>query len=183
MFKKTIAVTALLLTFASAQAVEPKPTGPYIGGGVGTSVFEDDGAFGGFARDDTDTATMFFGGYKIFEYLAVEGRYSNFGTFDIGGLQFDATAVSVHAVGTVPFGTSGWELYGQLGLGTIEFDIPLAGEEDQSAVAGGFGIRFSPSPTFSIGIQTDVFVWEDESFARDYEMGVGSTALTARIIF
>lgn len=183
MFQKAVGVLALIMTFTSVQAAEPLERGGYLGGGLGTSLFDDGGAFAGFSQDDSDTAVMLFGGYKFFKYLAVEGRYSDFGTFDLAGANIDASAVSVHAVGTVPFGTSGWELYGQLGLGNINFDFGGFGDEDQSAVAGGIGVRFNPSQNFSIGVQTDVFIWEDDSIGPTYDMSVGSTVLSARIIF
>lgn len=183
MFKKVIAVAVLAVAFTSVHAAEPLERGGYIGGGIGTSVFDDDGAFSGFSQDDSDSTLILFGGYKFFEYLSVEGRYSNFGSFDVGGADFDVSALSVHAVGTVPFGTSGWELYGQLGLGTVNFDFGSFGDEDESAVAGGIGVRYSPSRNFSIGVQTDVFVWEDNSIGPTYDMGVGGTVLTARMIF
>lgn len=183
MFKKVIAVVVLVVAFTSVHAVEPLERGGYLGGGIGTSLFDDGDAFAGFSQDDSDTAVMLFAGYKFVKYLSIEGRYSDFGSFALGGAYFDASAVSVHAVGTVPFGTSGWELYGQLGIGTVTFDVGGFSDDDQSAGAGGIGLRFNPSQNFSIGVQTDVFVWEDDSLGRRYDMGVGGTVLTARIIF
>jgi len=183
MLKKTLVVTTLFFAFGTAQAVEPKSHGAYIGGGVGTSLFNDGDAFAGFTRDDSDTATMLFAGYKVFKYLAIEGRYSDFGTFAIGGAGFDVSAVSAHLVGTVPFGDSGWELYGQLGLGTLEFDSGFGIDDNQSAAAGGIGLRFSPSRNVSIGIQADALAWEDDLLGPDYDLAIIGTSLTARIIF
>lgn len=183
MLKKTLIVATLLVAFGTAQAAEPKATGAYIGGGVGTSLFDDGDAFAGFTRDDSDTSTMLFAGYKMFRYLAIEGRYSDFGTFDIGGAPFDVSALSAHLVGTVPFGDSGWELYGQLGVGTLEFDAGFGIDDDQSAASGGIGLRFSPSPNISIGIQADALVWEDDLLGPAYDLGIIGTSLTARIIF
>ena len=183
MLKKTLLVTTLLIAFGAAQAAEPKSHGAYIGGGVGTSLFNDGDAFAGFTRDDTDTYTMLFAGFKAFKYLAIEGRYSDFGRFAIDGASFDVTSVSAHLVGTVPFGDSGWELYGQLGLGTLEFDAGFGVDDDQSATAGGIGLRYSPSPNVSIGIQADALVWEDDFLGPDYDLGIIGTSLTARIIF
>ena len=183
MLKKLFIVTTLFIAFGTAQAAEPQSHGPYIGGGIGTSLFNDGDAFAGFTRDDSDSATMLFAGYKVFKYLAIEGRYSDFGTFGIGGAPFDVTAVSAHLVGTVPFGDSGWELYGQLGLGTLEFDAGFGVDDDESAAAGGIGLRFSPSRNLSIGIQADAMVWEDDLLGPSYDLGIISTSLTARIIF
>lgn len=183
MFKRMISMAALVAILGTAQAAEPLERGGYFGGGGGTSLFDDGGAFAGFSQDDTDTALMLFGGYKFFKYLSVEGRYSNFGSFDVEGIGLDGTALSVHAVGIVPFGTSGWELFGQLGIGNVNFEIEGTSDEDQSAFAGGIGIRFSPTPNFAIGVQTDVFIWEDSSLGPTYDMSVGGTMITGRFIF
>ncbi|MDH3621258.1 MAG: porin family protein [Gammaproteobacteria bacterium] len=183
MFRKIIAVAALMALFTSAQAAEPLKSGAYIGVGGGTSLFDDDGAFSSLSVDDSDTAFLAFAGYKFFEYLSVEARYSNFGSFSFGGLEMDITAASVHAVGILPFGESGWELFGQMGLGNVKLDVEFTGGDDQTAIAGGIGVRFSPNENLAIGIQTDVFVWEGESFSQTYDMSVGGTALSIRFIF
>ncbi len=178
MYKRAIAVAAAVLLLGTAQAAEPLERGGYFGGGGGTSVFDDDGASGGFL-DDTDTGLMLFGGYKFLKYLSVEGRYANFGSFD--GL--DVSALSVHAVGIVPFGTSGWEFFGQLGLGSLKLEFDGIGDDDYSAVAGGIGVRFSPTPNFAVGIQTDVYVFEDDDLGPTYDLSVGGTMLTGRFLF
>jgi hypothetical protein len=86
-------------------------------------------------------------------------------------------------VGTVPFGNSGWELYGQLGYGSVNFDFFSFAAEDESALAGGIGLRFRPSQNFSIGVQADMFVWDDNLFGPAYASGVGSTTVTASVYF
>ena len=183
MLKKSLLVATLLVAFGAAQAAEPKSHGAYIGGGIGTSLFDDGDAFAGFLRDDSDSSKMLFAGVKVSKYLAIEGRYSDFGTFSIDGAAFDVSALSAHLVGTVPFGDSGWELYGQLGLGTLEFDAGFGIDDDQSAAAGGIGLRYSPSPNISLGIQADALVWEDDLLGPAYDLGIIGTSLTARIIF
>ena len=178
MYKRVFAIAVAVMLFGTAQAAEPLERGGYFGGGGGTSVFDDDGASGG-SFDDTDTALMLFGGYKFLKHLSVEGRYANFGSFE--GL--DASALSVHAVGIVPFGTSGWELFGQLGLGSVKLEFGGFGDEDYSAVAGGIGIRFNPTPNFAVGIQTDVYVFEDDDLGSTYDLSVGGTMLTGHFLF
>ena len=177
MFKRLLAITAAIVLLSTAQAAEPVERGGYFGGGGGTSLFDDDGASGGFL-DDSDTALMLFGGYKFFKYLSVEGRYADFGSFD--GL--DVSALSIHAVGIIPFGTSGWELFGQLGLGSVNLEFDNL-DDDYSSVAAGIGVRFSPTPNFAIGIQTDVHVFEEDDFGSTYDLSVGGTMLTGRFIF
>jgi hypothetical protein len=136
-----------------------------------------------FKFDDEDKSLQVHGGYKIFKHLAVEARYADFGTFSLQSTGFDVTAISIHAVGIIPFGESGWELFGQLGLGTVTFDRTGSGDEDQSVAAGGIGVRYSPTQNFSLSIQTDVYVWEDDSLGPVFDMGVGGTQLALQYIF
>ena len=114
----------VILALSSAAFAEPtKDRGGYIGGGLASTEFEDDGLFDGFDFDDTDSGFAIYGGYKFFPYFALEGRYNDFGGFSaVGFLPLEVTALSVHAVGIIPFGSSGWELFGQLGLGTASWD-------------------------------------------------------------
>jgi len=182
-FRKVILIGALLCVSGALGAAEPKATGGYIGGGFGVSVFDDDGAFGAFEFDDQDTAFQIFGGYKFFRYFAVEGRYVDLGRFSVFGSGFDVSAISVHAVGIIPFGTSGWSMFGQLGFGQVNLDMPLTGSEDQGTVAGGIGVRFHATQNFSLALQTDVYVWQEESVFNTYDMSVGSTQLTFQYLF
>ena len=181
--KKIVKAFAVALLFAtSAHAAEPLDRGAYFGAGGGPTLFQDDGAFAPFF-DDSDKGLMVFGGYKFFEYLSAELRYSDFGGFGIGPASLDASAVSAHAVGIVPFGESGWEFFGQLGFGIVNFSLPGLTDDDQFASAGGIGFRFSPTANFSLAIQTDVLVWEDDSAGPTYDLAVGGTMLTGRFIF
>jgi hypothetical protein len=183
MIRTAISVFALALLFSSAQASGPLDQGGYIGGGIGSSRFDDSFVIVDFSRDDSDSASMLFAGYKFSRYLSLEGRYSDFGSFLVFGDPADLSALSLHAVGTVPFGDSGWELYGQLGFGTVNFDYFNFAEEDESALAGGIGLRFRPSRNFSIGVQADVFTWDDNLLGPAYDSGIGTTTVTASIYF
>jgi hypothetical protein len=183
MFKKRILACVLLVVCSIATAEESKPKGGYIGGGLGVSTFDDGGAFAGFSFDDEDTSFQIHGGYKFLKYFAVEARYVDFGTFSLSGLGIDASATSIHAVGIIPFAESGWELFGQLGFGIVNFDLSGLGDEDEDTVAGGIGIRYSPSQNFSLAIQTDVYVWEDTSLGPTFDLALGGTQLTIQYIF
>ncbi len=183
MVKKLMLACVLLVVCSIATAEEAKPRGGYIGGGFGVSIFDDDGAFAGLGFDDQDTSFQIHGGYKILKYLAVEARYVDFGTFSVSGLDFDVSAASIHAVGIIPFAESRWELFGQLGLGIVNFDLTGFGDEDEDVFAGGIGIRYSTSPNFSVALQTDVYVWEDTSLGPTYDLSVGGTQLTFQYIF
>lgn len=183
MVRKMMLALVLLVFCSIATAEESKPRGGYIGGGIGTSFFDDDGAFAGSSFDDVDSYFQFHFGYKILKHLAVEVRYVDLGTFSLNSFPFDVSATSIHAVGIIPFAESGWELFGQLGFGIVDFDLIGFGRDDEDVFAGGIGVRFSTPQNFSLAIQTDVYVWEDNSFGPIFNVSVGGTQLTFQYIF
>jgi hypothetical protein len=185
MLKKTTVAAVLFGLSAAAYAAEPPEKGAYIGAGAGSSTYDDDGAFIGLSFDDTDTSLMLFGGYKFLKHLAVEGRYQTYGSFtvsDVNTVDLDVAALSVHAVGIVPFGTSGWELFGHLGLGIVSQDVGSF-SDDVTAVGGGLGVRWYVAPNFALSAQTDVFVWEDDSLGSTLDVSAGATQLTVQYVF
>ncbi len=101
----------------------------------------------------------------------------------MSGLDIGVSAASIHAVGIIPFAESRWELFGQLGLGIVNFDLTGFGDEDENVFAGGIGVRFSTSQNFSLAIQTDVYVWEDTSLGPSFDLSVGATQVTVQYIF
>ncbi|MCW8844980.1 MAG: porin family protein [Gammaproteobacteria bacterium] len=182
MFRKLMLACVLLMFAVPGMAVESKASGGYIGGGLGMSKFNDDGAFDGFSYDDTDTGGMIFGGYKFGKHFALEGRYTDYGSFSLMGAGFDVSALSVHAVGSIPFGTSGWELFGQLGFGQVSLDV-VGDSTDESAFAAGIGIRYSFSERLSVAAQSDLFIWQDSSLGQTYDLTVGSNLVSVQYIF
>ena len=149
MNRLVLGVCTLLFASASALAAEQEARGLYAGGWAGTASLEDDGLFDGANFDDSGTSYGIYGGYKFFRYLAVEARLSNLGSYSVGFQGFsediDVTGLSAHVVGIIPFGASGWELFGQLGLGSVNIDAGGA-DEDNSVGSAGIGLRFYPNP-------------------------------------
>jgi PPE-repeat protein len=168
-----------------ATAAEPKQKGFYIGGSVGVSNLDDDGAFDGLDFDDSDTAIALFGGYKILKYLAVEGRLTSFGTFSLSDgfttEKADLSSISAHVVGIVPFGTSGWELFGQLGLGNMDFDCD--GCSDETVGSAGLGVRYYPTTNLSISFQIDAYAWEEDGFGTTYDFAASGSQVGVQYIF
>jgi opacity protein-like surface antigen len=182
MLRALILIGTVLAAGTTADAAEPRPSGFYAGGSIGTSVFEDDGMFFGLTFDDTDTSFQGHLGYKFFRYFAVESRYTDYGTFTVETTAFEATAVSVHAVGIIPFGQSGWEMFGQFGVGSVKIEV--AGTDDtQTSFAGGLGVQYYPTQSLSIGVRTDVHVWTDDTLGFSLTPGVGATQLTVQLAF
>jgi len=182
MFNNLVLLSVLSIAAVAANAAESQQRGAYIGAGFGSSLFDDDGAFFSFDFDDSDRSFQGHAGYRFFRYFAVEGRYTDYGTFSLQSADLDATAVSVHAVGIIPFGNSGWELFGQFGVGSLKVDF-LGTDETETTFAGGIGVRWFATRALSIGVQTDVHVWEDESLGTSYIPGIGATQFAVQLNF
>lgn len=179
----------LCLGAAGAFGGEVFSRGAYVGGVVGQSEFDDDGAFSDLGYyydvelDDTATSFGAYGGYRFFRYFSVEGRLVNFGSFalkdDYESVDIDALALTANAVGIIPFGESGWEIFGQLGAGGIHFEVDggwVEEDSDEVVATAGVGIRFTPIRNLSIALQFDAYAWESDSrydpFISTAQLGV-----------
>ncbi len=179
----------LLSTSGSAIAAEQQARGFYVGGMAGVTNFDDDGLFNGYKFDDSGVGYAAFGGYKFFRYLSVEGRISYLGSYSITDPffgqkeDFDATALSAHVVGIIPFGKSGWEMFGQLGIGSLKLDADCCGDDNQTVGSAGLGVRFYPSPHLGISLQTDAYAFEEDAYYGTYDIGIVATQLGIQYIF
>jgi len=133
--------------------------------------------------DDEDTSLQVYGGYKFLKYFAVEARYVDLGSFSDGVDDLDLSGFSVHAVGIIPFGSSGWELFGQLGYGKINQKISGFYDEDDNAGAGGIGVRWHINPKFALAAQVDVYVWQNDDIGSAYDLSVGTNQIGVLFIF
>ncbi len=184
MVRSILVPVALLFAGASAVAAEPEPRGFYVGGMVGTTTLDDDGLFAGLNFDDSDTGFGFFGGYKILKYLAVEARLSSLGSYSVESENLDLTGISAHVIGIIPFGNSGWELFGQLGIGSVNIESDCCGDDDSSVGSAGIGVRFYATPNMGISLQMDAYAYEeDDFFGSTYDVGVVATQIGFHYLF
>jgi hypothetical protein len=105
------------------------------------------------------------------------------GSFPDGVDDLDLSGFSVHAVGIIPFGSSGWELFGQLGYGKINQKISGFYDEDDNAGAGGIGVRWHINPKFALAAQVDVYVWQNDDIGSAYDLSVGTNQIGVLFIF
>ena len=183
MKRSVTALLALLLASASAGAAQQEARGFYIGGIAGTGTAEDDGYFYGFDFDDSGTSYGIAGGYKFFRFLAVEGRLLNLGRYSVEDTDIDVAGLSAHVVGIIPFGQSGWELFGQLGIGAVGLDCDGCDTDSGAAGSAGIGLRFYPTPHLGISLQADAYAWQEEDFYDTYDVGVRTVQLGVHYLF
>jgi outer membrane immunogenic protein len=89
-------------------------------------------------------------GYRLNPNFSVEGE-GTFGVDDDEGVELES-ALGAYAVGTLPFGSSGFSAHGRIGYQTVEVDTPLGGEEDDG-VAYGVGLGWNAMT--NVGVRAD----------------------------
>lgn len=183
MMQRVLLASVLLLVSGAASAGAVNERGAYIGGALGITEFDDDGGFTGLAFDDSDTSFQLYGGYKFFKYFAVEGRLISTGSYTLETTEIDTFAYTVNAVGIIPFGTSGWELFGQLGIGSINLDVSGIADEDETIGSAGLGVRFTPTQSVSIALQIDAYAWEDDSLGPTFDLSIVTTQVAVQYNF
>ncbi len=184
MKKQLLLAIVLLGAFGIVNADAPKAKGLYLGASAGNVELDDDGASAG-ALEDSDTIVSAFIGYKFFQYMSLEARYSNFGTYSDSVDTVDVTGISVNVVGMFPLGASGWEVYGQVGLAQMGVDINVQGVEDleDNATTAGIGVRWHITRNIAIGAVVDGYVWTNDVIGSQFDLSVVTQQLTFQINF
>ena len=160
MIRKTLLAFLLLTVSATASAEAPKANGAYLGvsGGVTTADTDESGVL---FESDQDVTVQVYLGYKFIKHFAMEARFADFGSYSVGSSSFDLSSLSIHAIGIIPFGESGWELFGQIGAAKIR-QSSTSGSDKDSATTLGLGVRWHINPKIAVGIQVDAYVWQDD---------------------
>jgi len=187
--KKLFVLGAVSLLFANAAfAGVLNEKGAYMGLALGKSKFDDDNQYGFSLADDKDSSFMLYGGYRFFKWFSVEGRLADLGEFkvdDSGLVDVNYGVLTANAVFILPFGTSGWEIYGQAGAGIVARSTSLPIGDDEGGVATiGAGVRFTPIKNLSLALQIDGYGWvEEEDGAPDYDTSIATSQLVIQYNF
>ena len=179
-------VTMFLLLANTSFAGVLNEKGAYMGLALGQSKFNDDNQYGFNLADDKDSSFMLYGGYRFFKWFSVEGRLANLGEFKVdnsGLVKIDYGVLTANAVFILPFGTSGWEIYGQVGAGIVARETNFGIGDDEGGVATmGGGVRFTPIKNLSLALQFDGYGWEEDG-TRDYDTSIGTSQLVVQYNF
>jgi hypothetical protein len=159
MHKALIAVLSVAAATLAlpAHAVD---NGIYLGGSVGQSGVHDDGVEG-TSFDANATAYKLIAGWRILDWLAVEGDYIDFGSgndkIDGAKVETDINGVSLSAIGFLPLGPV--DVFAR--VGAINYNADLK--------APAFDIKASDDGTdFTYGIGAQFRIWS-LSFRAEYE--------------
>ncbi|MCX2758197.1 porin family protein [Vibrio sp. Sgm 22] len=161
--KKAVILLAAFSAFASAQdqAVEKDVSGFYLGGGFGTTTYDDDAAF---STLETKYSTVkLIGGYQFNRIVGVETqftKYSNITAPGLSGYAIETAGISIAANLGYTF-DSGWRPFGTIGLTQLSFDVDDYGSKDETALRLGAGVEYTPASlenlNFRVAYEVDTF--------------------------
>lgn len=214
-FTKKALPAAIGLALAAAAPAQAA-AGWYAGVGAGSSslddfdsasgaglVVEEDGltvAVDGISTDDSDTGWRLFGGFRFNDYFALEGFWTDLGSFDAsfsgtvddggeggpvgfsGSASLEAQGWGIFAVGSYPVG-AGFSLVGKAGGIHWDADVPVAividglgtsGSvgDDGTDFAWGGGLRYQVTDHIAVDVLYESF----DVFDTDIELVSGNVA-------
>lgn len=176
--KKIILLLTLFSAFTSAN---DNISGFYLGAGLGTTTFDDGGAFDntGTTIDTNDSTIKFITGYQFNRIVAIEAQYTNYGDINLNhpaakvggskGIDIESSSISLAANLGYTF-DSGWRPFGIVGLGSLETsakvgDYPFS--DRNTTFHYGAGVEYTPKTlrglAFRVAYEGDIFVQEDVS--------------------
>jgi hypothetical protein len=215
--KLALIASVVVLSVAGAQSAAANEPGFYIGGYVGQGSKEVDEFFyrdltvalqefsfftpvdEQFSVDDTDTAYMLYGGYRLNRFLAFEAAYANLGKVEsrsratgdwplepgslVTTLESETHGFMVSVLGTLPL-TRDWELFGRGGAlfatNTLRFDLRAEGSQFIPPIGHQFSDSLSDGSTdylAGIGISRRVLEIYDlrVEYQRIFDAGLERT--------
>jgi opacity protein-like surface antigen len=185
------ALSTLLLVSGVAGAAAPEE-GWFVGASYGLTEI-DDKAFRSatdvVSTDDKDSSVQLWGGYRLANWVSMEGRYSTLGEYvaneDDGTPQgaqskSEAEALTVNMKLILPFGSSGFDVYGQLGIGAAKWKSDLVLTEfvseppnngqtnfrasgNEPVVSYGVGVRWTVIPRLTLQLAVDAYQFKGAS--------------------
>jgi hypothetical protein len=171
--------------------------GWYAGAGAGVTSYNSSDDL----RDDSDSGITGFGGYRFNQHLAVQGNFASLGEYLGDGSVLNSveiSGISFTAVGILPVGGNGIELFGRLGLGILDYtqnfilwdDLTIENSSTGDAIVSALGISYTHPKLASMSFYFtyENYYFETErpysNYDDDYESNsVGLTGLGARYHF
>lgn len=174
---KTVIAAACLAGTVCGHAAVPA-TGPYIGIGLGTSAFDDDGMINDYNQEvgsnllslkETATGYKIYGGYKFNAVAAVEAAFTDYGEFSVKEHLFgtsssiNPTSLSLSANLGYDFAQGQFRPFILLGVSQL-YNINLNAFSDEDNTLGlhmGFGFQYDPIALHGVGIRV---AYEGDAF-------------------
>lgn len=166
--KKAVILLAVFSAFAGAQEqiVEKDVSGFYLGGGFGTTTYNDNAAFS--PLEANDSTLKLIGGYQFNRIVGIEAQYTKYSDitlpsfygYIVPGFAIEPTGVSIAANLGYTF-DSGWRPFGTVGLTRLSFDANGYGSDAETALRLGAGVEYTPASlknlNFRVAYEVDTF--------------------------
>lgn len=192
-------IALLLVLFSAFTHANDNISGFYLGAGLGTTTFDDGGAFDytGATIDTDDSTIKFIAGYQFNRIVAIEAQYTNYGDINVNhptakaggfkGIDIKSSSISLAANLGYTF-DSGWRPFGIVGLGSLESSTDVLGHslsENNTSFHYGVGVEYAPKAlsglAFRVAYEGDLFIEENVyqgnnsySYSDDYAMNIGT---------
>ncbi len=184
-------LTGIILAASTIGSTFAKDRGLFIGLEVGSASYDEQGF------KDNASSNSIVGGLKVNEYFKLQGNLYDLGGFNSDSSIIDSVEISglaVSAVGTLPLGDSGFEVYGRAGLSLMTyvqniefFDGTIENESTGDAIVTGLGATYTHSSfkrwTFHIGFENYYFETTNLSSTEHESHSVNNFVLGARFNF
>lgn len=188
-------IALLLVLFSAFTHANDNISGFYLGAGLGTTTFDDGGAFDytGTSINADDSSIKFIGGYQFNRIVAVELQYTKYGDINVNhpvvqaggfkGIDIETSSISLAANLGYTF-DSGWRPFGIVGLGSLESSTDVLGRsisDNNTSFHYGAGVEYAPKAlgglAFRVAYEGDLFIEENVSYysySDDYAMNIGT---------
>jgi len=156
---KIKSILAVLAIAALTPSIASADKGLFVAASVGSAELSD--SFDGFDINADSTAYRFSVGWRLNDYLAIDGGYQNFGrfdqTFDDMGTPLDvslkADGFTLGAIGSLPIGDR-FSLFARAGAffwdGDAEINDVSAASPEETNFYYGAGARFALTEKLSV---------------------------------
>jgi len=200
MIRKFPTAIALLLASGLASAAVQPEEGWYVGVAGGATQIDKDKIVGGsgIELDDKDSSVQLYGGYKFANWVAIEGRYTTLGEYSLkegdNETKLDTSALTANMKLIWPWGKSGFDVYGQLGVGVglWESELPADATTGRPAskvdgneplVTLGAGIRWTFIERLTLSLAIDGYQFEATGSTSYPDPGDNTRNVTERVNF
>ena len=126
---------------------------------LGASLTDTTAEEGSFDADDNSYKIFF--GFRFLKFFGVEGEYVDFGEFEDGGANIEATAFSAYAVGALQIWR--FDLFAKAGLAAWDSELSggISRDETGTDIAYGVGGAFRITDRVWVRAEWEVFEVDD----------------------
>ncbi|WP_144394127.1 outer membrane beta-barrel protein [Pleionea sediminis] len=184
-------LTGIILATSMTCSVLADDRGWYAGLDIGSTSYSEQGF------EDSASSGSALGGWKFNKYFKLQGNLYSLGEYSSNSDIVDSVemnGLAITAIGTLPLGEAGFELYGRAGLSIMNYIQNIAIGDDTfenkstgDAIVTGFGATFTHPGfqrlTFHVGFENYYFETTNFSSSDNNSHSINNVVLGARFNF